>query len=171
MGFLFFCLGKILALFFPHILHTLPLKVPTSGVPVVPILTVESTWLYLAMSLCSVRSMIMATMPDRKRTMTSEFIMLWEEHTGAGLRVGDAKPLTTQPENSSGRAKYFHSERQTQKLEQRFSTCGSGLLWQTFISKNIHICVITVAHYKQQQKQFYGGRHHNTRSCVKGTLP
>lgn len=35
-----------------------------------------STWLYLAMSLCSVLSRIMATMPDRKRTMTKEFIML-----------------------------------------------------------------------------------------------
>lgn len=37
-----------------------------------------STWLYLAMSLCKVLSMIMATIPDRKRTMTREFIMLEE---------------------------------------------------------------------------------------------
>lgn len=35
-----------------------------------------STWLYLAMSLCSVLSMIMATMPDRKSTMTKEFMIL-----------------------------------------------------------------------------------------------
>ena len=40
------------------------------------LLTTESIWLYLAMSLCSVLSMIMATIPDRNNTITSEFIML-----------------------------------------------------------------------------------------------
>lgn len=39
-------------------------------------LTVESIWLYLAISLCSVRSIIIATIPDKKRTMTREFMML-----------------------------------------------------------------------------------------------
>lgn len=44
-----------------------------------------STWLYLAMSLCKVLSMIIATIPDRKRTMTKEFMMLdrtckWSQH-------------------------------------------------------------------------------------------
>lgn len=43
-----------------------------------PRLTTESIWLYLAMSLCRVRSMIMATIPDRNRTITSEFMMLEE---------------------------------------------------------------------------------------------
>ena len=35
-----------------------------------------SSWLYLAMSRCSVRSMIMATMPVRKSTIMSELMML-----------------------------------------------------------------------------------------------
>ena len=34
-----------------------------------------SSWLYLAMSRCSVRSMIMATMPVRKRTIMRELMM------------------------------------------------------------------------------------------------
>jgi len=39
-------------------------------------LTLSSIWLYLAMSLCSVRSIIIATIPDRKSTITTEFKML-----------------------------------------------------------------------------------------------
>lgn len=41
-----------------------------------PRLTALSIWLQRAMSLCSVRSMIMATMPERKTAMTSELRML-----------------------------------------------------------------------------------------------
>lgn len=41
-----------------------------------------STWLYLAMSLWSVLSMIIATMPERKSTITREFMML-QKHTTA----------------------------------------------------------------------------------------
>ena len=40
------------------------------------VLTELSTWLYLAISLCRVRSRIMATIPDRNNTITREFIML-----------------------------------------------------------------------------------------------
>lgn len=49
-------------------------------------LTTESIWLYLAMSLCRVRSMIIATMPDRNKTITSEFMMLEEKHRAMTLR-------------------------------------------------------------------------------------
>ena len=55
-----------------------------------------STWLYLAMSLCRVLSMIMATMPDRKRTMTSEFMILENtsvtpQHQQTGTKTNKSK--------------------------------------------------------------------------------
>ena len=53
-------------------------------------LTELSIWLYRAMSLCRVLNIIMATIPDRNRTITNEFMILelegkWDDHKSVKL--------------------------------------------------------------------------------------
>lgn len=54
--------------------------------------TEESIWLYLAISLCRVLKRIMATIPDKKRTITREFIMLQRRRNQNFNRELFAKP-------------------------------------------------------------------------------